>query len=992
MLDTLGIERDAQHIERHRDVSRVSKRQIRAAQSPHAGRRAAAARALGAAADATAVELLTALLDDEDAGVVVSAQAALAEIGEPAVGPLLGLLESDGDRRSLGAAGALSGIGTATFRPLRQLLHAEGWRVRRAAARALGGSTALGTTGLFGFDKALRTAAVRRNEAELAARLVDESSPVRAEAAAALGAIADPRSLDDLRAALQRERGPARHAAAEAILRVEDKKACDALVTCLGIADPDLQLATASALADYFSALGAQLPDPGAAPDTVASVALRAALRRHESSPDEDKPWGRPKPEVILGARMLRMNAETPGVLVAALGTPDAKLREILTSRMESCIWWANTHPPVWLADNFVMFGATLDMSRARRLTDALVPLAQHRDPDVRAAGVMALEGLAGILERQRTVTRRILGAGVGVRQWTFNKQQAAPILAVEKTLADGAAAGRRVEPRAGLTERSPVERYVDLRYPARVTPNAVFDIAIAIKRDPVNLPDDARPIDIAPTTDESGRPTGAPPLVVQIRHSEAFDLLSEVEATIEVPIDRSPPPAAFTLRAADGVRGIHEVNIVFFQGPEVLGQVPLVITIAARAADRPEAAADQREAVATFRRAPRARDLLPVRSPSAILTVNRTSYRGRDTLSYAFEWCAQRWPRIDAGTVELQTGTTEWARRQYQRLSGYARQSAADAEGQASELARIGENLYRELVPPELRDVLAKFLPDGDSLLIYTSEPWIPWEIVKPWGDDISPDESDFLCSQLALGRWYYSAEGQSAPGAIPAHRLGTVASGRGLPAVAQEVDFLTSIPVVWPPIELVAPSPSTKQQVLRALGAGDVNLMHFATHGIPQSDGGDVAMLRLGRTELSVDDLVGTEVARGLRRGAPLVFMNACHSARRDPGLTRTDGWAERFLEFGSSAFVGANWEVLDSLAFQFARAFYNAIREGTTIGAAVKAARQLVRDAAPGNSTWLAYTLYGHPNAIVRAVSKEGSGAGRIGPARRNPGQSR
>ena len=756
------------------------------------------------------------------------------------------------------------------------------------------------------------------------------------------------------------------------------------LVTCLGIADADLQLAIASALADYFSALGAQLPDPGAAPGTIASVALRAALRRHELSPDQDSPWT-PKREVILGARMLRMNAETPGVLVAALGTPDAKLREILTSRMEMCIWWANEHPPVWLADSFVLRWATLDLSRARRLSDALLPLAEHRDPDVRAAGVMALEGLAGMLERLRTMRRTQPLAGVGAVAWTFNNQQAAPLRAVEETLADGAAAGRRVEPTAGLPERSAVERYVDLRYPARVTPNAVFDIAIAIKLDPVDLPDDARPIDIAPTTDESGRPTGAPPLVVQIRHSEAFDLLSEVEATIEVPIDRPPPPAAFTLRAADGVLGIHEVNIVFFQGPEVLGQVPLVITVAVRVADR-------REAVATFRRAPRARDLVPVRSPSAILTVNRTSYRGRDTLSYAFEWCAQRWPRIDVGTVELQTGTTEWARRQYQRLSGYARPSAADAEGQASELARIGENLYRELVPPELHDVLAKFLPNGDSLLIYTSEPWIPWEIVKPWGDDISPDDSDFLCSRLALGRWYYSAEGQSAPGAIPAHRLGTVASGHGLPAVAQEVGFLTSIPAVWPPIELLAPSPSTKQQVLRALGAGDVNLVHFATHGIPQSDGSDIAMLRLGRTELSVDDLVGTEIARGLRRGAPLVFMNACHSARRDPGLIRTDGWAERFLEFGSSAFVGANWEVLDSLAFQFARAFYNAIREGMTIGEAVKAARQLVRDAAPGNSTWLAYTLYGHPNAIVRAVSKEGSDAGRIRHARRNPGQSR
>jgi CHAT domain len=95
----------------------------------------------------------------------------------------------------------------------------------------------------------------------------------------------------------------------------------------------------------------------------------------------------------------------------------------------------------------------------------------------------------------------------------------------------------------------------------------------------------------------------------------------------------------------------------------------------------------------------------------------------------------------------------------------------------------------------------------------------------------------------------------------------------------------------------------------------------------------------------------------------------MNACHSARREPGLTRTDGWAERFLEFGSSAFVGANWEVLEDLACRFACTFYEALRTGDSIGAAVQTARTEIRKQAPANSTWLSYSLYGHPNATVK-----------------------
>ena len=69
--------------------------------------RRAAARALGAVGDpgtvsalaavsgATVVESLVALLSDEDSGVVVSAQAALAAVGRPAVEPLAAF----GDRR-----------------------------------------------------------------------------------------------------------------------------------------------------------------------------------------------------------------------------------------------------------------------------------------------------------------------------------------------------------------------------------------------------------------------------------------------------------------------------------------------------------------------------------------------------------------------------------------------------------------------------------------------------------------------------------------------------------------------------------------------------------------------------------------------------------------------------------------------------------------------------------------------------------------------------
>jgi HEAT repeat protein len=76
----------------------VTKNRNRAVRTSHAGRRAVAAHSLARGKDATAVESLVALLDDDDAGVLVSAQVALAEIGEPSVAPLVSLLYSRVER------------------------------------------------------------------------------------------------------------------------------------------------------------------------------------------------------------------------------------------------------------------------------------------------------------------------------------------------------------------------------------------------------------------------------------------------------------------------------------------------------------------------------------------------------------------------------------------------------------------------------------------------------------------------------------------------------------------------------------------------------------------------------------------------------------------------------------------------------------------------------------------------------------------------------
>ncbi len=63
-----------------------------------------------------------------------------------------------------------------------------------------------------------------------------------------------------------------------------------------------------------------------------------------------------------------------------------------------------------------------------------------------------------------------------------------------------------------------------------------------------------------------------------------------------------------------------------------------------------------------------------------------------------------------------------------------------------------------------------------------------------------------------------------------------------------------------------------------------------------------------------------------------------------------------------------MGPLWKVRDSLALAFAETFYNELAQGKTLGEAAQSARLHVRGQKAGAPAWLAYTVYGHPNARI------------------------
>ncbi|MFN8466409.1 MAG: hypothetical protein U0X20_12700 [Caldilineaceae bacterium] len=81
------------------------------------------------------------------------------------------------------------------------------------------------------------------------------------------------------------------------------------------------------------------------------------------------------------------------------------------------------------------------------------------------------------------------------------------------------------------------------------------------------------------------------------------------------------------------------------------------------------------------------------------------------------------------------------------------------------------------------------------------------------------------------------------------------------------------------------------------------------------------------------------------------------------------------------GAGIFLAPLWTVRDDLGLASSEAFYDELLYGKTVAEAMGAGRQTANR--EGDPTWLAYSMYAHPNA--RAVVGQGTGGGQ--PLRRS-----
>ena len=511
----------------------------------------------------------------------------------------------------------------------------------------------------------------------------------------------------------------------------------------------------------------------------------------------------------------------------------------------------------------------------------------------------------------------------------------------------------------AGVT----TQFYTDVRFPKRVKVRDTVPLFVRLTLAPQEASRDVQPISAHfPDPDK-------PELLEVVLHAPGFEEEFGASQRVLVAYARQDSElVAFSLRVVE--TGVHLITLDFYKDGVNLGSARfnVEVTDTGQGGGRIDA----------------------VESPSIDLQLDnvprpadlemRVVY---DAKKHLLQYMLHS-TKPDVGYHWLPVGQQELSEEQVRELiqesfatfSELARLSAADGDADTlkeyyKQVERTGRLLWDYLVPDDLKDEYVTVAELGEeqkvrTILVTTDEPWIPWEMIKPYREDRRTrrrEEYPFLSESFQISRWLV---GYGPYGRVKVDNVGLVvpklnlqyAQGEGASFTAMEARHIA-----------VSEPLTTKAAVLNLLRDGSAELLHFATHSAFNADAPNQSVIELEDGELTPDDLSDTDVINALRALRPIVFLNACESGRLDFRLSGLSGWAEQLVrQVRAGAFIGTLWEVRDDLAAEFSIKFYQELLDGQTIGESFHAARLHIKTLDENNPTWLAYTLYANPNTQV------------------------
>jgi CHAT domain/Ternary complex associated domain 7 len=442
--------------------------------------------------------------------------------------------------------------------------------------------------------------------------------------------------------------------------------------------------------------------------------------------------------------------------------------------------------------------------------------------------------------------------------------------------------------------------------------------------------------------------------VLVQPRHG--FTIEGMDKGSIDVPDGKESLPLQFKLKATNV--GIGAINVLAFYQGRPLGRIELTPTIIDQAHQTTEVNQDRQRSE---------QPLAPATVQLPDLTLFVESRWDGSGPEYLIRLTASD-PALGLnlkkfGPLSLNMDPKIYFGEFFAEIEELPLETAEDRHLAALKLGARGDDLFRNVFPGDLQSQIWSLRENIKSIVIQSEEPWIPWELCKLSGDDETGTgqitEGPFLCEAYSVTRWM--------PGTgFKALKLSNIAlvvpSDSGLPLAEQERDFVLSLATEGRHVTLI---PATYADIYAALSSGKYDGWHFTGHGAFRDANPDRSSVLLeDNVSFTPQDLSG--LARNLGQASPFVFLNACQIGQQGMSLTGIGGWAKRFVEAGAGAFIGAYWSVFDDSACQFTKEVYTRLLSGMPVGQVVQQARVSISKS--GDPTWLAYTAFSDPMAVI------------------------
>lgn len=507
--------------------------------------------------------------------------------------------------------------------------------------------------------------------------------------------------------------------------------------------------------------------------------------------------------------------------------------------------------------------------------------------------------------------------------------------------------------------ERNRIIRYTDISCPDRVSINTPrLSIIVRLTVSPPLNSDSLTELQVESSL----------PVLVRI-DAPAFTILGKWEQEITLLPDADSSPIVFDIQPTKS--GPASITFDFFQGGHALSTTSVIVEVVdANDNSMPPQQHGSQLTISPPR----------INPPDFMLYITYEQWQEQPTLYFELRplgGVGRRFP-----PMRLSADPAQYAANIYRRLTALAMQIdptvealgntlRLDPEDIEQRLQEECQNLWRDLIPEELKVLYAQERQAwrDRSILFITDEPYLPWELLWPYGDDWVDEEP--LCLTSRFSRWLRREARQGRANDEPRtifslQSLGLIVPpDTGLPAVQQEQQIISHF-ANQANVRLIQPRPR-RRDVIELLSHGTYDWLHVATHGNfhPDDPDRESAIWLEGGEPLTSQTIVG-RIEMSLRLQRPAIIFNACEVGRPGRSLTGIGGWANRFVSAGAGLFLAPMWVVNDEPAQIFAELFYTALGSGHSVAEACRYARRGARTT--GDLTWLAYSLYAHPNAII------------------------